>query len=99
MLRLRIAKGAEEGTHSLGQGTFVLKCLTQPLAFTGRVMCADSYFSGVKAAQAIQSLGLNYIGVVKSATRKFTHGKLSTVVLPYCSDSISCIHKTNNVTN
>ena len=44
------------------------------------------------------SLGLNYIGVVKSATRKFTHGKLSTVVLPYRGDSISYIHTTDSGT-
>jgi hypothetical protein len=34
-------------------------------------VCADSYFASVQAAEHLLSMGLKFIGVVKTATRKF----------------------------
>lgn len=37
----------------------------------GRVVCADSYFASVFAAEHMKSIGLRCIGIVKTATRPF----------------------------
>jgi hypothetical protein len=36
---------------------------------TGRILCADFYFASVEAAEVMGGMGLNFIGVVKTATK------------------------------
>ena len=50
------------------QGTKVLLNLVEPWANTNTIVCADSYFASVGAALALKSIGLRFIGVVKTAT-------------------------------
>ena len=78
MLRLKLVKTAEEeGAHleeageGLNHGTKVLKYLVTPWAHTDRIVCADSYFASVSTAEELQKIGLRFIGVVKTATKKF----------------------------
>ena len=42
-------------------------------------MCADSYFASVAAAKALKSIGLRFIGVVKTATKEFPLKHLSGI--------------------
>jgi Transposase IS4 len=52
-------------------GTVVPQRLISPWAGSNRIVCGDSYFASVEAATHLRSLGLHFIGVVKTATRKF----------------------------
>ncbi|KAG7363996.1 transposase IS4 [Nitzschia inconspicua] len=61
MLRLKLVKtAAEESTttqvhnESLLHGTAVLKFLVSSWRFTGRILCADSYFASVGAAEELK---------------------------------------------
>ena len=88
MLRLKIVKHVEsedlhlvEGPDELPHGTSVLKYLVLPWAQTSRGVCADSYFASVATAQTLMGLGLRFIGVVKSATKKFPMKYLSSLEL------------------
>ena len=46
-----------------------------------RVVCADSYFVSVGAAEMLNLIGLRFIGVVKTATKRFTTKHLSGIEL------------------
>jgi Transposase IS4 len=52
-------------------GTSVLSYLVSPWSGTNRIVCADSYFASVQGAEHLLSMGLRFIGVVKTASRKF----------------------------
>jgi hypothetical protein len=77
MLCLKLVVAAEDDAAPITEdadmlnGTRVLAELVSPWAGPGRVVCADSYFSSVQAAEQLLSMGLKFIGVVKTATRKF----------------------------
>ena len=45
-------------------------------------MCADFYFASVLCAISIRDMGLQFIGVVKTATKQYPQHYLSTVELP-----------------
>ena len=45
--------------------------LVHPWAHSDRVVRGDSYFASVGAAIALKTIGLRFIGVVKTAIRKF----------------------------
>lgn len=84
MLRLKIVKQADDdgqdddgGTSELGHGTRIAKFLVEPWARSDRIVCADSYFASVSTANELRSIGLRFIGVVKTATRKFPMAWLS----------------------
>ena len=88
MLRLQIVKHIEtedqhivDGPDALPHGTSVLKYLVLPWAQTNRGVCADSYFASVTTAQTLMGLGLRFIGVVKTATKKFPMKYLSSLEL------------------
>jgi len=57
-----------------------------PWAHLGRIVCADSYFASVGCAAELHRLGLRFIGVVKTATRKFPMKWLSEVELAVRGD-------------
>jgi len=71
---------------NLLHGTQVLKELVLPWANSGRVVCADSYFSSVGAAIEMTRIGLCFIGVVKTATRGYPMTYLSQIELQNCGD-------------
>jgi hypothetical protein len=88
MLRLKLVKTAEEeGANAvedddgLLHGTAVLKSLVLPWANTNRIVCGDSYFASVGACEEMQRIGLRFIGVVKTATRRFLLAYLSALEL------------------
>ena len=82
MLRLRLVTTAEESCirgavgdeaeeTRLLHGTQVLKGLVLPWANSDRVVCTDSYFASVGAAEELKRIGLRFIGVIKTATRQY----------------------------
>jgi len=89
--RKQTATGSEDG---LPHGTAVLKKLVPPLAGSRRVVCADSYFASVAAAQQLLGMGLRFIGVVKTATRGFPMGSLSAIPLEARGQHVSYSHST-----
>ena len=52
-------------------GTKVLIDLVKPWRNTWQTVCADSYFSSVPAVNKLEKIGLNSVGVVKTATKKY----------------------------
>jgi Transposase IS4 len=90
MIRLKLVKSAEEMLHTqepvapdnneeLLHGTKVLKELLEPWFHSQRVVCADSYFASVGACLELQRLGMRFIGVVKTATKRFPMRHLSNL--------------------
>ena len=97
MVRLKLVTGSSGIISSSTElhGTRVLKELTMPWAFTDRIVCSDSYFSSVQSAEAMKDLGLNYIGAVKTATRRFPMRALSTATIGNRGDHLSYVHREN----
>ena len=93
MIRLKIVKTAEEENASVvteddgnNHGTNVLKFLVEPWVRTDSCVCADSYFASVNAVTVLRMMGLRFIGVVKTATKKFPMSYLSNLELVQCGD-------------
>jgi len=82
MMRLRLVKtpaASELLEHNgIPHGGNVLMSLVNPWALSDRVICADSFFASVSAAEALKRIGLRFIGVVKTATRKYPLAYLSS---------------------
>ena len=88
MIQLNIVKTAEEENASAvtdddsnNHGTNVLKFLVEPWVRTDRCVCADSYFASINAVTVMRMMGLHFIGVVKTATKKFPMSYLSNLEL------------------
>ena len=62
-------------------GTNVLKFLVEPWVRTDCCVCANSYFVSVNAVTVMRMMGLCFIGVVKTATKKFSMSYLSNLEL------------------
>jgi hypothetical protein len=87
MIRLKLVKSAEEiaaaeaegeqGPEGIAHGTKICKELVEPWRRSDRVVCADSYFASVSTAMELREIGLRFIGVVKTATKKFPMAYLS----------------------
>eukprot|EP00171_Calliarthron_tuberculosum_P023537 IDg23537t1 len=81
MLRLEVVKSSNDLVQAnatvLNYGTEVTRRLISPWMNSNRVVCGDSAFSSVQTAQCLYSVGMRYIGVVKSATRGFPMQQLS----------------------
>ena len=75
------ANSIHEDDNGRLHGTNVLMDLVSPWAQTDRIVCADSYFASVAAALALKEIGLRFIGVVKTATRRFPLTYLSNIEL------------------
>ena len=79
MMQLKLVKSIKcETTHldedddGLLHGTVVLKKLVRPWANAGdRLVVADSYFSSVGAAEEMEKMGFGFIGVIKTAVRRY----------------------------
>lgn len=100
MLRLKLVKTAEEEGANIEEeddgllhGTVVLKHLVMPWAMTNRIVCADSYFASVGACEEMARIGLRFIGVVKTATRRFPQTYLSALELVERGDRCGLIAK------
>ena len=50
-----------------------------PWAKTDRIICADSYFASFSADEELWNNGLWFIGIIKTATRKFLMAYLSNI--------------------
>ena len=87
MIQLRIVKSAsneedqEDYEDSIPHGTQVLKEILLSWSNTDRVFRLDSHFSSVPAAEELCKHGLRFIGVIKTATRKFPMVYLSNLEL------------------
>ena len=86
MIQLKVVKTAEEENASAvtdddgnNHGTNVLKFLVEPWVRTDCCVCADSYFASVNAVTVMRMMGLHFIGVVKTATKKFPMSYLSNL--------------------
>ena len=104
MMRLKLVKTAEEEAtivredeNGLLHGTSILLELTKPWHNKGdRVVCADSYFASVGAAEEMEKKGLGFIGVVKTATKRFPQAYLSTIELENRGDYRGVVSKNPN---
>jgi hypothetical protein len=72
----------EQAHLSMGNGGFlhgaaILKLLVLPWARRDRIVCADASFALVGALQELKLIGLDVIGVVKTATQHFPQFYLS----------------------
>lgn len=99
MLKLNVVTTAEhqrahpvEGEDDLGHGTAILKRLVSPWASSRRIVCADSYFASVEAAEVLRRMGLRFIGVVKTATRGYPMAELGAIEMPARGDHVSYVH-------
>ena len=59
----------------------VLNDLVMPWAYTDRIVCADLYFASIGAALGLKRIGLQFIGVFKTATRRYPMKALSEIKL------------------
>jgi hypothetical protein len=97
MLRLRTRKSKANDSRDLnpdtGHGTGVLRDLVIPWAHTGRVVVADSFFASVEAAQVLFRLGIRFVGVVKTVTKRFPMAALGSVQFPHRGMWKGLIHR------
>ena len=61
-----------------------------------RVVCADSYFASVGAAEELKRIGLRFISVVKTATWRYPQNDLSSIELQQCGDFKGLTSSTND---
>ena len=101
MMRLKIVKDEEdysstdteeEGAIML-HGVKVLKELIGPWTGSGRLVCADSFFASVQAAEVLVQEGLKFIGVVKTATKMFPLKHLQSIELEKRGDRVGLIRR------
>ena len=52
-----------------------------PWSNSDRIVCADSYFASVRAAEILKRIGVRSIGVVKTATKRYPMKHLSQIEL------------------
>ena len=85
MMRIRIVKSTKnEGYHqddrdNLPHGKKMLKELVMPWDNTDVIVCADSYFVSVPAAEELWKHGLRFIGFIKTPTEQFPMAYLSNI--------------------
>jgi Transposase IS4 len=77
-------------------GTAILCRLVEPWAGSNRVVCADSYFASVDAAERLLLLGLRFIDVEKTAIKRFPMRHLSEKVFSARGDRTSIVMKHTN---
>ena len=85
MIRLRIVKyvnNEEEQKYDRDNpphGKKILKELVMPWANKEKIVCADSYFASVPAAEELCKRGIQFICVIKTETRQFLMSYLSNI--------------------
>jgi hypothetical protein len=95
MMRLKLVKMAEgeATTHrdvdladGMLHGTKILLFLVGPWLNSDRTTVGDSYFASVGAACTLDERGMGFIGVVKTATKRFPMAYLSNLEMQECGD-------------
>ena len=85
LMHIRIVKSAkneeeqQDDRDNLPNGKKVLKELVIPWDNTDRIVCADSYFVSVPAAEEFWKHGLRFIGIIKTATPESPMAYLSNI--------------------
>jgi len=102
MLQLRVVKSVtdenEDEDDGINHGTKILLDLVKPWWNKVRhVICADSYFSSVQTTIMCKTKGLEYVGVVKTATRSYPMHYLTRVPLSDRGKHHAVVHKTNGL--
>ncbi len=80
--------------QQLLHGIKVMKELLEPWNFTHRLVCADSYYASVAAAEELIRYQFRFIGVVKTATKRFPMKHLSDRIMPHRGDRYALVRKT-----
>ena len=101
MISLRVVKtsieeernSTREHDNGMLHGTKILLELVDKWAHSDQVVCADLYFASVGAAKALLSIGLRFVGVVKTATKAFPLKHLSELELEKRGDREGLIFK------
>lgn len=62
-------------------GTEALLKMVEDWNGSGRVVCADAFFSSVETAKMLFERGLRFIGVVKNSTKEYPMSYLSHLEL------------------
>src|SRR5210317_412382 len=102
MIRLKLVKTSneeeEEGGGGEGElhGLKVMKELTEPWWGSWRVVCGDSFFASVPAAEEMLRKQLHFIGVIKTATKKYPLAYLSNLELQNRGDFKGVVNTLNN---
>lgn len=103
MLQLQLVTTGEEdqarvvpAEAGLLHGTAVPRYLVSPWPGSMRVVVADSYFAGVESALHLKTMGLKFIGVVKTATKQFPVSYLSQLPLKKRRGSVTLVHLYND---
>ena len=102
MIRLKLVKTSneeeEEGGGGEGElhGLKVMKELTEPWWGSWRVVCGDSFFASVPAAEEMLRRQLHFIGVIKTATKKYPLAYLSNLELQNRGDFKGVVNTLNN---
>ena len=71
----------------------MLERLVEPWSGSGRIICADSYFASVTAAERLLEMDLKFIGVIKTATKKFHMTYLSSRELSCRGQRVCMVNK------
>jgi hypothetical protein len=99
-LQLCVVKSCDtdsEDIEDLNHGTKILLDLVKPWwNKMQHVICANSYFSSVQTVLACYLKGLQFIGVVKTATKSYPMNYLSCVPLTDCGKHHIIIQKAND---
>jgi len=100
MLRLHLVTTAAEehatrtdAESQMLHGTAVLQRLVGPWAGSDRIVCPDSYFAGVEAALSLKAVGMRFIGVVKTAHKRFPPASLAALELRARGNWVSMVHE------
>ena len=83
----------EDDSDVLLHGVKVLKQLISPWSGSGRLVCVDSYFASVQAAEAMEQEGLKFIGVVKTATKMLPMKYLQSIELQKSGDKVGLVRR------
>ncbi|KAG7349744.1 transposase IS4 [Nitzschia inconspicua] len=94
ILRLKLVKTELEAREDDGLtlGTRVAKYSVEPY----RIVCGDSFFASAATAKELKSMGLRFIGVVKTASSNYPMTWLSSVELSNRGDHKGLVHLDNN---
>jgi len=99
LLRLKIvttavdqAANLSDAERGLLHGTAVMQRLVAPWEGSEWIVCADSYFASVEAAEALRTCCLRFIGVVQTAPRRIPMARLSGRELGARGDHVTMTH-------
>lgn len=97
MLLLEVVKSPDDDSRrdiddGMPYGTAVTIRLVESWWYTQRIVCGDSYFASVETARVLWTMGLRFIGVVKTAHQGFPHSHLSATPMDGRGKWVSMTH-------